>query len=164
MSWNAVAGAAYSGGPAKPSPPPRAPCARAQMPCHAGADALNPGPIADTRQAHGAFLRASLGHDLTLMAEGDLLLHTQTKPGYVGFAQLDFEPIQGLHFFGTGEVLDNGYPKQPVLARAPGTGKPKWGGWLSAQWFFATHFDFRLDTIVRENEPTQLLGQIHVYL
>ncbi len=131
---------------------------------HAGADALNPGPIADTRQAHGAFMRASLGHELVFMAETDLLLHTQTKPGYVGFAQLDFEPIQGLHFFGTGEVLDNGYPKHTELARAPGTGKPKWGGWLSAQWFFAAHFDFRLDTIVRENEPTQLLGQIHVYL
>lgn len=131
---------------------------------HAGADQLNPGPIADTRQAHGAFLRASLGRQFVLSAEGDLLFHTQTKPGYVGFAQLDFEPFSGVHVIGTGEVLDNGYPKAPVDPRAPGTGKPKFGGWLSAQWFFVSHFDFRLDTIVRENEPTQLLGQIHVYL
>lgn len=131
---------------------------------HAGADMLNPGPIADTRQAHGAFLRASLGHELVLMAEANLLLHTRTKPGYVGFTQLDFEAIPGVHLIGTGEVLDTGYPKEPQSPRAPGVGKPKLGGWLTAQWFIAAHFDFRLDTIVRKNEPTQLLGQIHVYL
>jgi hypothetical protein len=131
---------------------------------HARADLLNPGPISDTRQAHGAFLRASLGRGIVLMAEADLLLHTQTKPGYVGFAQLDFEPFSGVHVLGTAELLDNGYPKAPKAARTPGTGQPKFGAWLSAQWFFASHFDFRLDTLVRENEPTQLLGQIHVYL
>jgi hypothetical protein len=131
---------------------------------HAGADALKPGPIADTRQAHGAFLRASLGRQFVLLAEADLLLHTRTKPGYVGFAQLDFEAFSGVHLLGTGEVLDSGYPKEPSEPRAPGIGKPKFGGWLSAQWFFAAHFDYRLDAIVRENEPTQILGQIHVYL
>ncbi len=131
---------------------------------HAGADALDPGPITDTRQAHGVFLRASLGRQFVLMAEGDLLLHTQTKRGYVGFSQLDFEAFSGIHLLGTAEVLDSGYPRQPKDPRAPGTGKPKFGGWLSAQWFMAAHFDFRLDAIVRENEPTELLGQIHVYL
>ena len=131
---------------------------------HAGADMLNPGPIADTRQAHGVFTRASLGHELVLMAEADLLLHTQTKPGYVGFAQLDFEALSGFHLLGTGEVLDTGYPKVTDDPRTPGIGKPKLGGWLSAQWFFVSHFDFRLDAIVRRNEPFQLLGQIHVYL
>ena len=134
---------------------------------HAGSDMLNPTPLTDTRQAHGAFVRADLGRELVLMAEADLLLHTQTKPGYVGFAQLDFEAFNGLHVIGTGEVLDSGYPKtvsEDVQPRIPGVGKAKLGGWLSTQWFFVAHFDFRLDAIVRQSEPFQLLGQLHVYL
>jgi hypothetical protein len=134
---------------------------------HAGADVLNPTNLPDTRQAHGAFLRASLGHELVLMAEGDLLLHTQHKPGYVGFSQLDFEPLRGFHLLGTGEILDEGYPKgadEATEPRTPGIGKPQLGGWLSAQWFFISHFDARVDAIVRQSEPLQILGQIHVYL
>ncbi len=134
---------------------------------HAAADVLNPGPIADTRQAHGAFLRASLGHELVLMAEGDLLLHTQTTPGYVGFSQLDFEITRGVHVFGTGEILNAGYAKntdESTTPRIAGAGKPQLGGWLSAQWFFISHFDFRVDAIIRQAEPFQLLSQIHVYL
>ena len=134
---------------------------------HAASDALNPGSIADTRQAHGAFLRASLGHEVVLMAEGDLLLHTQTKPGYVGFSQLDFEITRGVHVFGTGEIFDNGYPKgvdESTQPRLAGQGKPQLGGWLSAQWFFISHFDFRVDAIIRQAEPFQLMSQIHVYL
>jgi hypothetical protein len=134
---------------------------------HAGADILNPSSLADTRQAHGAFVRAALGHELCLMSEADLLLHTQHKPGYVGFVQLDFEPVQGFHLLGTGETLDEGYPKgidESTEPRTPGIGKPQLGGWLSAQWFFISHFDLRVDAIVRQNEPLQVLGQIHVYL
>jgi hypothetical protein len=134
---------------------------------HAKADALHPGPIPDTRQAHGAFLRASLGHELVLMAEGDLLLHTRTLPGYVAFSQLDCEITRGVHVFGTGEILDLGYPKgaNPSTApRSPGAGKPQFGGWLSAQWFFISHFDFRVDAIIRQAEPFQLMSQMHVYL
>ena len=134
---------------------------------HAASDALNPGAIADTRQAHGAFLRASLGHELVLMAEGDLLLHTQTTPGYVGFSQLDFEITRGVHVFGTGEILNAGYAKntdESTTPRIAGAGKPQLGGWLSAQWFFISHFDFRVDAIIRQAEPFQLLSQIHVYL
>ncbi len=134
---------------------------------HAGADALNPSALADTRQAHGVFGRADLGREFVLMAEADVLLHTQHKPGYVGFAQLDFEAFSGLHLIGTGEVLDSGYPKGVTEAEQPrvgGEGKPKFGGWLSAQWFFISHFDFRVDAIARQREPFQLLGQIHVYL
>lgn len=133
----------------------------------AGTDLTNPSDLTDTRQAHGAFLRADLGREFVLMAEADLLLHTQTKPGYVGFAQLDFEPFGGFHVLGTGELLDRGYPKgvsEDVQPRVAGTGKAKLGGWLSAQWFFISHFDFRVDAIARQHEPLQVLGQLHVYL
>jgi len=132
-----------------------------------GADLLNPTRLTDTRQAHGAYVRASLGHELVLSAEADLLMHTQHRPGYVGFTQLDFEAIRGLHFIGTGEILDSGYPKNVNADEQPrtaGEGKPKFGGWLSAQWFFISHFDFRLDAIVRQADPLQIMGQIHVYL
>ena len=81
--------------------------------------------------------------------------------------QLDYEPTQGLHFMGTGEVLDQGYPNNAAdtgLVRAEGSGKPKLGGWLSAAWFFYTHFDVRIDAIARQQDPFMLLGQLHVYL
>jgi hypothetical protein len=134
---------------------------------HAGDDHLAPAGASDTRQAHGGFLRVALGRECVLMAEGDLLLHTRHQPGYVGFTQLDSEPVRGLHFMATGEILDSGYPKgaDPTNnPRVPGLGKPKLGGWLSTQWFFISHFDARLDVIVRKQDPLQILGQLHVYL
>jgi hypothetical protein len=129
----------------------------------AGDDRLNPVHEDTTRQAHGAFARVAVGELAVLMLEADLLMRSRRDAGYVGFAQLDVEPIRGLHFIGTGEVLDSGYPDD-ADARAPGAGEAKLGGWLSAQWFFASHFDLRVDGIVRQEEPFQLLGQLHVYL
>ncbi len=131
---------------------------------HSKLNPLNPGTIADTRQAHGAFLRASLGHELVLLAEADLLLHTQKEPGYVGFSQLDYEIVRGVHAIGTGEVLDADYPKDDSQPRVKGVGKPKFGGWLGAQWFFISHFDVRVDAIFRQEAPVSILGQLHVYL
>lgn len=132
---------------------------------HAGADALAPTSLTDTRQAHGLFGRSSLGREFVLMAEADLLLHTQHKPGYVGFVDLDFEAFRGFHLDAIAEVLDSGYSKTDDGApRVAGEGKPKLGTSLRAQWFFVSHFDVRLDAIRRQNEPFQLLGQVHVYL
>ncbi len=129
----------------------------------AGDDRLNPVHEDTTRQAHGVFGRVTLDELAVLMFEADVLLRSRRDAGYVGFAQLDVEPIRGLHFIATGEVLDSGYPDD-ADAKAPGAGEPKFGGWISAQWFFASHFDLRVDGIVRKEEPFQLLGQLHVYL
>ncbi len=127
----------------------------------AGDDRLNPVGEDTTRQAHGVFGRMAFGELAVLMVEADVLLRSRRDMGYVGFAQLDVEPIRGLHFIGTGEVLDAGKPND-ADSSVPGSGEAKFGGWLSAQWFFASHFDVRVDGIVRQEEPFQLLGQLHV--
>jgi hypothetical protein len=119
------------------------------------------------RMVHGAFVRATLADPLVLLVEGDLLKRSTAEFGYVGMLQLDYEPVQGLHFLGTGEVLDSGYPDgggASALARSKGAGKPKLGGWLSAGWFFFTHFDVRVDAMFRQEEPVTLLSQLHMYL
>lgn len=119
------------------------------------------------RQAHGGFLRATLAEPLVLLAEADMLSYSDSELGYVAFAQLDLEPVQGLHLIGTGEIYDQGYPEgggSSGAVRGPGLGKPRYGGWASVNWFFLTHFDARLDAIFRKDDPFTLLGQLHLYL
>ena len=65
----------------------------------------------------------------------------------------------------TGEMLDEGYSQDPTAPdRAPGAGKPRLGGWLSAGWWFLPHFDVRIDGIARQEDDLSILAQIHVYL
>ena len=119
------------------------------------------------RQVHGAHLRATVAEPVVLLMEADMLATTNTELGYAGFAQLDYEPFQGLHLIGTGEIYDQGYPDDggsSGAVRGPGIGKPKYGGWASVNWFVYTHFDARLDAIFRKDDPFTLLGQIHIYL
>lgn len=120
-----------------------------------------------TRHVHGGFLRATLAEPLVLLAEVDGLFTSNTEPGYVAFAQLDLEPMQGLHLIGTGEIYDLGYPDGGGISgatRGPGLGKPRYGVWASVDWFFLTHFEARLDAIFRKDDPFTLLGQLHLYL
>jgi hypothetical protein len=120
------------------------------------------------RQAHGLTGRFGIGDKLAVLAELDGLITSRRDLGYVGFVQLDFELIQGLHLMGTGETVDQGNahvaPGDPVPLKTPGSGKPRCGGWLSAAWFIYSHFDIRLDAIKRTQEDAQLLAQLHVYL
>jgi hypothetical protein len=120
------------------------------------------------RQAHGLTGRFGIGDKLAVLAELDGLITSRRDLGYVGFVQLDFELIQGLHLMGTGETVDQGNahvaPGDPVPPKTPGSGKPRFGGWLSAAWFIYSHFDIRLDAIKRTQEDAQLLAQLHVYL
>ncbi len=118
-----------------------------------------------TRQAHGAMLRAAVSESVVVVAELDGLLRSNFDPGYVGFTQVDWEATQGLHFMATGEILDEGYSKDPKAPeRAPGAGKPKLGAWLSASWWFLPHFDVRIDGVARQEEDFSILAQLHVYL
>jgi len=121
-----------------------------------------------THQVHGAMARAGFGEKVAILAEFDGIFTSRRDPGYVGFAQLDTEAIQGVHVLLTGEMLDQGFPKPKVGAvaaeRVAGSGKPKVGGWLSLAWFVYSHFDVRFDLIKRTSDDTQLLGQLHVYL
>jgi hypothetical protein len=128
---------------------------------HASADYILTGHPSNTRQAHGLTGRIAPIKDLAILAEADVLLSTATTFGYVGMLQADYEVIQGLHFIGTGEILDRG--KFPKDAPGVGAGKPAFGGWLSAGWFFFTHFDARVDIVFRQNSPTTLQAQMHYY-
>jgi len=121
------------------------------------------------RGAHGAFLRAKLSNPIVLLAEADALHTSRRELGYVGFVQLDVEAVQGLHLGGTGEALDTGYLKQQGVGgldtpRVAGAGKPRWGGWLSVDWFFLPHLDLRVDAIARQQAKLALLAQLHAFL
>lgn len=121
-----------------------------------------------TRGAHGAFARMKLVEPLVLLAEGDALTMSRRELGYVGFLQADFEVTQGLHLIGTGELLDNGYRKPPAgaadVARLPGAGKPRFGGWASVDWFFLPQLELRLDLMGRQDGGGAALAQLHAYL
>ncbi len=121
------------------------------------------------RGAHGLFMRARVSRPLVLLVEGDALHTSRRDLGYVGFAQADLELIQGLHFGTAGEVLDQGYlrsqtPSGVDIARQPGLGKPRFGGWLTVDWFFLPHLEARVDAILRQESHFALLGQLHAYL
>jgi hypothetical protein len=132
-------------------------------------DPITKSEAKSTRQVHGAMARAGLSDRVALVAEFDGLFTSRRETGYVGFTQLDVEPLGGFHVFVTGEILDQGFPKPLVgattaVARTAGEGKPKVGGWLSLAWFIYAHFDVRLDAIKRTGEDVSLLAQLHVYL
>lgn len=120
------------------------------------------------RGAHGGFARVTIVKPVVVLAEGDALYRSRKELGYVGFLQVDVEAVQGLHFGGTGEILDQGLDKQkysafPVIA-SPGYGEPRFGGWLTVDWFFLPHFELRVDGIARQRENLTLFTQLHVYL
>lgn len=117
------------------------------------------------RQAHGVTLRWAPFDQLAILGEVNALFRTNADAGYVGFFQADYEPIQGLHFLLTGEFVDEGLAVQtPSPVASPGFGEPRFGGWLSVDWFFYRQFEFRTDAIFRQNDPFTLLGQLHFYL
>jgi hypothetical protein len=118
-----------------------------------------------TRMAHGLMLRSAVGESTVVSAEIDALLRSRFEAGYVGFLQVDYEAVQGLHFMLTGEMLDEGHSKaEDAPARTAGAGKPRVGGWASASWWFLPHFDVRLDAIKRTAEDVSILAQLHCYL
>lgn len=120
------------------------------------------------RQAHGLTLRWAPFRKFSILSEMDALFRTNANAGYVGFAQADYEPIQGLHFLLTGEILDNGLPVvsqgTPTPIASPGVGEPQGGGWFSIDYFFYKQLEFRTDLVIRQNEPVTILGQLHLFL
>lgn len=129
---------------------------------HANRDRFSKAEL--TRHAHGAFARVSPWQPLVLFAELDaviLALPDNRRTGYAGFLQADYEPVQGVHVIGTGELLRTGSDPAPAL-----------GGWLSAAWFFLPHVDVRLDGILQRFPSDRgpdvtvrsYLAQIHAWL
>ena len=114
------------------------------------------------RGSAGIFGRGSPAVPLVLMAEADMLISAPTlasvSVGMVGMLQADYEPKQGIHVMGTGEVQVD---TSGVAA----------GGWLGAAWFFLPHVDARVDGILRSvpsptgaTLTTSFLGQLHFFL
>lgn len=116
------------------------------------------------RQSHGIMARWAALETLGFLFEGNALFRTNADAGYVGFLQADYEPITGLHFMVTGELLDRGLPVQDPPEATTGLGRPKFGAWLSLDWFFYRQLEFRTDFVFRQDEPLQILGQLHMYL
>lgn len=131
---------------------------------YAGEDRFT-GELDTVRQAHGMMMRWSPVRPIVVLAEMDALFRSNADAGYVGFTQVDYEPIGGLHFILTGEMVDQGLSVQtPAPVSAPGSGQPKFGFWGSVDWFLYTQLELRVDAVVRQNEPFTLLGQFHLYL
>lgn len=121
--------------------------------------------VAETRQAHGLFVRASPFAPLVVLGEGDLVINTpQGSPTAKGFASMlqgDVEPLQGLHLIVTGETWTPG-----------GTGTlTSYGGWAAIDWFCFRQIDLRADFMWRSMAQgsdrlgvTAFLLQAHIYL
>lgn len=137
-------------------------------------DYLSGGPKT-IRQVHGAFTRMAPAEPVVVLVEADAMLSTsdaygiQTKGttgGFIATAQVDYEPTQGLHLIGTGEMMiQNGVVLSPT---AQGVTVQSYAGWLSALWFFAPHADIRFDFVAYSQMSSSvgfyLLPQLHVYL
>jgi hypothetical protein len=148
-------------------------------------EGLYSGVADEARQAHGLMARYSPFKPLVLLAEADALLSSYRSFGYVGLLTADVEPVQGLHFMATGEVLNRGEPESDLVAYpaggvaatipagteilpestdlGPGRGEARLGGWLSVNWFPFPHLDFRVDLVTRQNRPMLILAQSHLY-
>ncbi len=88
-----------------------------------------------TRGAHAATLRWSPAERVALLAEADLLLEArpQASFGTAGIAEVDWEPVQGLHLRGSGEWC----------SLADGSSAQRVGG--GVKWYIASGLDVRLD-------------------
>lgn len=115
------------------------------------------------RMVYGLNGRMGLGREMSLLAELDVVADPDRNAGYTGFVQADYEPLRGLHLMLTGEVLDQGLLESPDAVAVRGAGKPRFGTWLSANWFFATHFEIRFDVVMRQEDALNAQAQFHVY-
>lgn len=117
------------------------------------------------RQAHGLFGRYAPVKPLVLLLEVDGLVKSPKRRridvGGAGILQADFEPVQGLHFAATGEILTTSFARS----------SPSFGGWLSAYWFFLPRLDVRADVVQRSVPAgddrvgvTTFLAQLHGWL
>jgi len=117
------------------------------------------------RQVYGLFGRWSPAEPVALLLEGDVYLNDvlgsgNTQVNGVTWLQVDYEPIQGLHFMPALETLN-----------AYGTGGTGFGTWLTIDWYCLPHTDIRLDGLYRATPGTygttntfSFLVQLHVFL
>ncbi|MGO9064219.1 MAG: hypothetical protein ACLPM8_05840 [Myxococcaceae bacterium] len=122
-------------------------------------------PSPTLRQVYGAFSRWAPIEPVVVMVEADVYLNSTLGSGVVqpngtSWLQVDWEPIQGLHFAPAIETLTS--------YGVNGTGV---GTWMTIDWFCLPHTDIRLDGLYRY-QPTatsstntfSFLIQLHTYL
>ncbi len=114
------------------------------------------------RHAHGAMLRWAAFDPFVFMGEFDVLKTTGSGMGYTMYLNGDYELMRGLHLSLTGEAVDAGKPDDADEG-LPGSGEMIYAAWASAQWFFYTHWDLRLDAIMRKGAATNVQAQVHFY-
>ncbi|MDP1823743.1 MAG: hypothetical protein Q8L48_10885 [Archangium sp.] len=115
-----------------------------------------------TRQAHGLYFRWAPVTPLVVLAEADLLAWTGSATatvGYAALAQADWELTQGLHVMVTAESAHRGVTQHG----------PSLGAWVSVAWYFFSHFELRLDNVVRRLDALSpvsyaLVAQLHLFL
>jgi hypothetical protein len=115
------------------------------------------------RYAYGANGRYGLSRQVSLLGEFDLLKEKGRHRGYTGFLQGDYEPLRGLHFMLTGEVLDQGLFESGDTDAIRGAGLARYGAWVSIDWFLATHFELRLDGVMHQDDVFHGQAQAHIY-
>lgn len=102
------------------------------------------------KQAYGLFLRWGIDPRLSLLAEADgvfksLLGTGRFESSGVAWAQLDWEPWQGLHLM----------PALETYRQYGDGGSAAFGQWLTFDWFVHSHVELRLDVVFRQIPPTR---------
>lgn len=115
------------------------------------------------RYVYGVNGRYGVSPKLALLGEFDLLKDGGRKGGLTGFLQADYEALRGLHLMLTGEVLDQGLLDRDDVLPVPGAGAPRYGAWISVDWFFMNHFELRLDAVMHQDDVFHGLAQLHFY-
>jgi hypothetical protein len=115
------------------------------------------------RYAYGVNGRYGLSRQVALLGELDLLKEKGRDRGYTGFLQADYEPLRGLHFMLTGEVLDQGLLQDGDSLAVRGAGAARYGSWISIDWFPAPHFELRLDGVMHQDDVFHGQAQAHIY-
>jgi hypothetical protein len=135
------------------------------------------------RQAWAVHARYSPVKALVLLAEADALNNSQQLTdatgatyavnhfGLAGMLQADLQVIQGVHVLATGEAYNGHIQDHTPLGSTYDTTTAV--GWFGLWWFFAPHFDWRVDLVYSSNAAPGLpplaqglsfLTQVHGYL
>jgi hypothetical protein len=115
------------------------------------------------RYAYGVNGRYGLSSQISVLGELDLLKEKGRDRGITGFVQADYEPLRGLHLMLTGEVLDQGLLQDGDTLAVRGAGAARYGSWVTIDWFLATHFELRLDGVMRQDDVFHGQAQAHIY-
>lgn len=117
------------------------------------------GKLRHAQAVHG---RLGLSQHWALWGEVDLLRDGGRGLGHAALLQVDYEPLRGLHFMVTGEMLDRG----DLSGAAPdaSSASTRLGAWLSSLVYLYSHLELRLDIVYRQESALATQAQLHLFL